>query len=118
LEALALVVALPLLTFPSRLSVVALILLPMVWLLRLILRRRDIPSGPSDWPLAGLLLMTSVSLYASVDLQLSLPKLDGLILGYFAFSAIVANRSARVSQRLVGAALVVAGVGISLVSLV
>src|SRR5438045_1569538 len=73
-EVLVLLVAVPLLTFPNRWSWFALALLPLVWLARLVWHRDLVPSVGSDWPLVGLLVMTSVSLIPSVDLQLSLPK--------------------------------------------
>jgi putative inorganic carbon (hco3(-)) transporter len=118
IEGGALLVALPLLTFPNRFSVVALTVLPFVWLARLIGQAHRVRAYRSDWPLAGLLLMTSVSLFASLDLKLSLPNLDGLILDFFTFSFVLTNSRSLRSRRLLAGGLCIAAVGISLLSLV
>jgi putative inorganic carbon (HCO3(-)) transporter len=118
IESVSLLVALPLLTFPSRFSVVALTVLPFVWLARLVRQAHRVRIYRSDWPLAGLLLMTSVSLFASLDLKRSLPNLDGLILDFFTFTFVLTNGRSLRSRRLLTSGLCIAAVGISLVSLV
>src|SRR5436190_310745 len=88
-ELAVLIVSTPLLIYPSRFSPVALVLLPGAWLARLITRRRTLRRSIADWPLAGMLLMLSVSLVPSIDLTLSLPRLYGLLLAIFVFSFVV-----------------------------
>ncbi|MBI2939600.1 MAG: O-antigen ligase family protein [Chloroflexi bacterium] len=110
--------AAPLLIFPGRYSPLALALLPLVWLTRLIVRRRALRRTPADWPLLGLLLMTSVSLYPSVDLTLSRPKLYGLILGFSLFSLLVEHLRGAGRQRLLKILLVLGGVGVAAIGLV
>ena len=117
-EVSTLLMALPLLTFPHRLSVVALTVLPVVWLARLIGQGHRVRATRSDWPFVGLLLMTSVSLYPSVDLKRSLPNLDGLILDFFTFSCVLTNVRSLASRRLLASGVCIAAVGISFVSLV
>ena len=82
----AAIVAAPLLIFPSRFSIIALLLLPAMWIARLVSRRDTLRRTDADLPLTLLLVSTSLSLLPSVDLSLSRSKLDGLILGFFVYS--------------------------------
>lgn len=117
-ELAALAISGPLLVFPNRFSLIALVLLPSVWLLRLWLRRARSRQSPADWPLAGLLLMTCVSLYASVDLALSRPKLFGMILGFFVFTFLVEHLRAPAEAAALALALIVGGVAVAAVGFV
>lgn len=118
IELLAVVGAAPLLMFPSRFSIVALLVLPAVWLARLLLPGLPNPSSASDWPFAGMLLMTSVSLYPSIDLSLSRPKLFGLILGFAVFRLVVGWLWVGPGTGLLAGFLVLGGIGVALVGLV
>ncbi len=74
---LLLVAAGPLLLFPSAERSLALLAAPLVvWVQQRTLRRT-----PLDWPILLLALMTLVSLYATYDIVVSLPKIAGVLLG-------------------------------------
>lgn len=113
LETVAFLVAAPLLILPNRYSPIALVLLPAVWLLRLVSRLFNGQALATDWPFLGLLLMTIVSLYPSVDLDVSRPKFYGLILGFYLFS-LIAKRGWATSQRVLAWLLVSGGVAVAL----
>lgn len=118
LELLVVAIAAPLLMFPSRLSVIPLIVLPAVWLARLALPGLPNPASASDLPVAVLLLMTSVSLYPSVDLTLSRPKLYGLILGFAVFRLVTGWLWTGPGTTFLAAFLISGGVGVALIGLV
>jgi putative inorganic carbon (HCO3(-)) transporter len=117
-EAGAAIAAAPLLMFASPLSPVALVLLPLLWLARLLWLGAALRRTPADWPLAGLLLALPLSLYPSVDLALSRPKLYGLVLGLYLCALLVEHLGSRLDVRLYAAALVAGGVGVVAVALV
>ena len=117
-ELLVALIATPLLMFPGRYTVIALILVAVSWLARVVVGRRTLRHSPSDWPLLVLLLATLVSLYPSVDLSLSHPKFYGLILGYYVFSAIVEHSRLGFRVALLTAIMVGGGVGIAALGLV
>ncbi len=114
LEILVLIVSAPLLVFPSSYSFVALLLLPAIWLARLVARRNTLRRTPADWPLVGLVLMTLVSLYPSVDLSASRPKLYGLLLGFYIFGLVAEHLRTESLRKALAFVLVVGGVGIAL----
>ena len=116
-EVLAAFAAAPLLLFPRRISIVALALLPTMWLCRLI-RRRDVVRGSWEAPFAGLLLMAIVSLYPSVDLSLSRPKLFGLVLGFYVFGLAVQHPWTWRVRRWLSWGLILAGLGVSAIGVV
>lgn len=117
-EAVTFVGAAPLLMFPNRFSVAALALLPLVWLARLITRRRTLRRTAADWPLAGLLLMASVSVYPSIDLAASHPKLYGIILGLYLYTLLVEHLYSPLARQVWAALLVLGGVAVALAGLV
>ena len=91
LEPLVLVMAAPLLLFPTacpRWTAVALALLAAFYLLRWIARREPWPSSPFNGALLLLALVIPVAVWASALPDLTLPKLTGLILGLGAYRAI------------------------------
>ena len=101
-----LAMAAPFLVFPSPQRSLAMLVVPVLFLLRwlaLLPINQKIPgdpksSGPNQWtiipitPLNGVLLlmflMVLVSLWATYDINLSLPKISGMILGIGLFVAI------------------------------
>jgi putative inorganic carbon (hco3(-)) transporter len=76
------------------------------------------PRMPAAWAMAGLVLMTSVSLYPSVDLSLSRPKLYGLILGFYVFALAVRYADSAARRELLARLLIAGGVGVALVGIV
>lgn len=117
-EAAAFLAAAPLLVFPNRYSAAALVVLPLAWLARLIARRRMLRRTPADWPLAGLLLMASISLYPSIDLALSRPKLYGLVLGLYLCTLLSEHVRPPLGRYALAAVLVVGGAAVALAGLV
>ncbi len=113
-----LLVITPLLLFPNPLTVAALPLIPAMWLARWRLKGYLTVRTPFDGPILGLLLMVPVSLYASADLNRSLPKLCGIILGIAIFYGIVNNLHTKRAIWLTTAMLILTGVLVSLLGLV
>lgn len=79
----------PFFFFPSPKRSLALLALPLLWLIRWIAYRRFIPRTALDWPLLLMLLMVGVSLWATFDPLFSLPKVTGLLLGIAFYYAMV-----------------------------
>ena len=107
-----LALAAPLLLFPSPARTPVLIVVPCLWLAAWLSGREPLPRTPFNVALLALCLTVLVSLYATYDIAVSLPKVAGMVLGIGAFYAVV-----RVSQPLRGwwlslAAFLVIGVGI------
>jgi putative inorganic carbon (HCO3(-)) transporter len=91
-----LLLAAPFLLFPSVQRRWVLLLVPLLWLLSWLATKKPLPSTPLNLPLLVLLLMLLVSLYATYDIEVSLPKISGLILGVGMFYALIqAIRSGR-----------------------
>ena len=63
--------------------------LGLLWMVRWWATARLIVTTPMDVPILGILALLPVSLYASTDLSLSLPKVYGIILGIAIFYAVV-----------------------------
>lgn len=95
-EPALLLVAAPLLLFPrGPLPWVGLGLLCLGWILHGFASDKWLIRTPLDLPVAVIFLMTIASIYPSVDLTLSLPKLYGIILGLFVYYGTVRNVSSR-----------------------
>ena len=114
--------AVPALMFPGivpRTAVVAgLLLVLFLWLVRWVARGYVTVHTPMDIPILGLVAMLPVSLYASVNLQLSFSKLTGIILGVATFYSIVNTLRTRRDIWLMTGLLLLGGVGVSVLSLV
>lgn len=114
--------AVPALMFPRilpRTAVVAgLLLVLFLWLVRWVARGYVTVHTPMDIPILGLVAMLPVSLYASVNLQLSFSKLTGIILGVATFYSIVNTLRTRRDIWLMTGLLLLGGVGVSVLSLV
>ena len=89
LSAILLMLAAPCLLFPDGWKVLALVVLPLIWIGNRIFTGHFVPRTPYDTLLLGLLVMVLVSLYATYDLTLSLPKISGVLLGVSAFYVVV-----------------------------
>ena len=119
LEWLILLAVLPLILFPSPGRSLVLLVIPVLWLVRKWENGRFTPLTPLDTSLLLLSLTLLLSLYASYDLALSLPKVIGVVYGIALFYAIttVTSRSPRHLQ--VGLAVfLLAGLAIVLTSLI
>lgn len=114
--------AVPPLVFPEflpRTAVVGgLLLILFLWLVRWVARGHVTVHTPMDIPILGLVVMLPVSLYASVNLQLSLPKLTGIILGVATFYSVVNTALTRRDIWIITSLLLLGGVGVSVLSLV
>jgi len=131
IEPLVLFLLAPFALFPTPARFVVLLGIPAIWAWRWAASRRRpaisepltanrqpltasfIPRTPLDWPVLLLMLMVLVSLYATYDIAVSLPKIAGMVLGIGAFYAV-----ARAGDRVTGwwwslAAFLGAGVGIA-----
>lgn len=84
-----LVMAAPLLLFPGGWRSLALLVLPGIWIGNRIFTGHFVPRTPYDGVILCLLVMVLVSLYATYDIAVSLPKIAGVLLGVSAFYAIV-----------------------------
>ena len=78
---LVLFVSAPLLLFPSSQMVVAWLIVPAGWLVAWLAGRGPVPVTPLNVTVLVLYLMVLVSLWATYDVMVSLPKVGGMILG-------------------------------------
>lgn len=83
------VLALPLL-FPTPTRALALLALPTLWILRRYVSGHFVERTPLDWAIMLLMVMVLVSLFTTFDLEFSLPKLTGLLLGIAVYYATAA----------------------------
>jgi putative inorganic carbon (hco3(-)) transporter len=93
---LSLLLAAPLLLFPTPERSPALLVVPGLWLLAWLAHGRPLPSTPFNGALLLLAVMLLVSLYATYNLEVSLPKLAGMVLAlgvFFAAARISAQRT-------------------------
>jgi len=117
-----LVIAVPLLMFPEVLpplltgAGIVLVLIP--WLCRWLAKGYLSMRTPMDMPILGLLAMLPISLYASVNMQLSFPKLTGILLGVAVFYTIVNTMRTKGDIWLMISLFLLSGVGVSILSLV
>ena len=90
LSVLLLLLAAPWLLFPGGWQqLLALLILPLIWAGNRVFAGHFVPRTPYDVLILGLLLMVLVSLYATYDLALSLPKISGVLLGVSTFYVVV-----------------------------
>ena len=88
-ELLILLLLAPLFLFPMKLTVVALLSLPLLWTCARTVGSSVITRTPLDGALLLLAIMLLVSVYATPDVTYSLPKIVGLIYGIVCFYAAV-----------------------------
>ncbi len=79
----------PWVLFPGGWRSLALLLLPALWIGNRIFTGHFVARTPYDGVILCLLVMVLVSLYATYDLAISLPKIAGILLGVSAFYAII-----------------------------
>lgn len=75
--------------FSDQVPLAGFVVLGMLWMARWWMTGRLTIATPMDMPVFGILVMLLVSLYASADWSLSLPKVYGVILGIAIFYAVV-----------------------------
>ena len=113
-----LLLAAPFLLFPTPRRSLALLVVPVLWIIIGLATRKPLPNTPLNLPILLVMLMVLVSLYATYDVAFSLPKIAGIVLGvgmYFAFvQAGTGGKGLRVVAMLVFLAcgLGVAGLGL------
>jgi len=77
------------LVFSDRIPIAGLAALCLIWIARWVTTGTLSARTPMDMPVLAILILVPVSLYASVDWTLSLPKVYGIILGVALFYALV-----------------------------
>lgn len=102
---------------PRHLVIAALVYLAGLWVCRWLARGRISVRTPMDIPILGLLAMLPLSLYASVNLSMSLPKLTGVLLGVAVYYAVVNTAQSARDIRRVTFLLVLGGSVVTLVGL-
>jgi putative inorganic carbon (HCO3(-)) transporter len=75
-----LVLVSPFLLFPSPRRNLVLIIIPFLWLISFVQKRKQAIT-PFNIPILLLMLMVLISLWATYDIEVSLPKITGMILG-------------------------------------
>jgi putative inorganic carbon (hco3(-)) transporter len=114
-----LILAAPLLLFPSPNRSPALFVLPLIWSIAWLVRPRSpLPSTPLNAIWLLLLLMLLVSVIVTPDLAFSLPKVAGVILGAGVFFAVAREGQSPRGLRLSLLLLITFGVGIAALGLI
>jgi putative inorganic carbon (hco3(-)) transporter len=90
LEWLFLLLVLPVTFFSPGRQTAVLLLLPLLWLLRRLATGHFVPPTPYNAAILALATMLLVSLYATFDIWLSMPRITGLVVGIFLFFGAVA----------------------------
>lgn len=103
---------------PGLLTALALVALPLLWIIRWIANGYFVPRTPLDWPICLLMVMIMVSLFVTYDPVLSLAKITGLLFGIAAYYAIVdwVKDAQQLKLALIGYSM--AGLGLALLGLV
>lgn len=118
-EWLWLLLLVPFLSFPNGPQALLLLVVPLLWLLRRLASGYFVPITPYNSAIALIMLMVLVSLYATFDIELSMPKIAGMVLGVAIFYGAVAYGRSRTNGiwHLVTAVLLI-GAGLSAVGLI
>jgi putative inorganic carbon (HCO3(-)) transporter len=90
-EWLILVLLIPLLLFPPRYGLFALLVIPLLWGARKLAAGHFTPPTPYDLALLLLLVMVGVSVWAAFDAALSIPRVALILLGVALFYGAVAQ---------------------------
>jgi len=90
-EWLILVLLIPLILFPPRYGLLALLLIPLLWSARKLADGYFAPSTPYDLALLPLVIMLGVSVWAAFDPALSMPRVAVILLGVALFYGAVAH---------------------------
>lgn len=87
-------ILLPALIFPSGWRGLTLIALPILWILRAAAQKEFYPRTPLNLALLVMAVSLLVSLYAVFDIELSFPKITGLLLGIALYFSAVSHMKA------------------------
>jgi putative inorganic carbon (hco3(-)) transporter len=90
-----LLLLLPFLLFPNGPQALLLLVIPLLWLLRWLAHGYFVPPTPFNGAITLMLLMVLVSLYATFDIELSMPKIAGMVLAVAVFYGAVAYGRSR-----------------------
>jgi putative inorganic carbon (HCO3(-)) transporter len=107
----------PFLMFPNRATPLLVPLLAIPWLGRTLTQGRLTARTAMDGAILVLVLMLPISVWASTDVQNSMPKLYGIILGMAVFYAIVNHVQRPVRAWWLGLAMALSGVAVSALAL-
>ena len=77
------------LLFPSPNRSIFLLVFPILWLVSWLLFKKPPPLTPLNLPVLCMFVMMLVSLFATYDIEVSLPKISGLVLGVGVFFVFV-----------------------------
>lgn len=86
-----LILSSPFYLFPGSWKNLALLIIPLLWLNALIAGKNPLPNTPLNLSILILAMMVLVSLYATYDIGVSLPKIAGMVLGLGVFYALVSS---------------------------
>ena len=111
-----LVLAAPFLLFPSPARSLALFVVPGLWILAWLAGREPLPRTPLNATLLLMFCMVLVSLWATYDITVSLPKICGIVLGVGVFFAVV--REAEHSRGWTMSLLAYSGIGLGIADLI
>lgn len=111
-----LLLAAPFLLFPRGYGLLALLLLPLLWLIRWGLTGHFVPRTPLDGPVLLLLAALLASLWATFDLSFSIGKISSLLLGVVIYYAVIDLSRSKAAFQRVMAGFIVAGLGITLLA--
>jgi len=89
LEPLILLILAPLFLFPDPARSLVMLVVPLLWLCRRVATGRYIEPLPTNVVLLLMALMVLVSLYATFDIEFSLPKISGMAFGLAVYYAVV-----------------------------
>jgi putative inorganic carbon (HCO3(-)) transporter len=84
-EWLILLVLLPVLLFPTGWRGLVLLIIPLLWIIRKIANGYFVPPTPYDAAVSLMMATVLISLAAVFDIELSFPKIAGLVLGIACF---------------------------------
>lgn len=90
-EWLILVLLIPLILFPPRYGLLALLVIPVLWVARKLVEGHFAPPTPYDLALLLLVVMVGVSTWAAFDPALSMPRVAVILLGVALFHGAVAH---------------------------
>ncbi len=104
LELLWLILLSPFFLFPGNggPGILAVAVLPTIWVARWIARGHFVPATPLDWPIFVMMVMVVVSLFVTFDPVLSLGKVTGLLFGvaiYYAIVGLVSDAGGRRTEK-------------------
>jgi putative inorganic carbon (hco3(-)) transporter len=107
----------PFLLFPTPARTLALLIVPGLWIVAGLSRGEFLTRTPLNGSLLLLAIMILVSLYATYDIAVSLPKITGLVLGLGVFFAVARLGQDRSMWRLGAVAFLALGIGMAGVGL-